>query len=54
MTPSSNLAFIVAAYSATWLVLLGYLVYVVRRARRARREFERHAPAASAGQEVAS
>ncbi len=39
--PASNLSFIVAAYSVTWVVLLGYLFRLVRKSARARAEYER-------------
>jgi CcmD family protein len=39
----SNETFVIAAYSITWVVLLGYFTYLVRHARRARAEFDRHA-----------
>ena len=37
----SNETFIIAAYSLTWVVLLGYLVYLVRRTRVSRAEHAR-------------
>lgn len=37
----SNETFIIAAYSLTWVVLLGYLVYLVRRTRASRAEHAR-------------
>ena len=40
-TDASNLTFIVAAYTVTWLVLLGYLARLVRKGGRARNEYER-------------
>jgi hypothetical protein len=44
----SNETFIIAAYSLTWIVLLAYLVYLVRRTRMSRAE---HARFASGGNE---
>ena len=38
---ASNLTFIVAAYSVTWLVLLGYLARLARKGGRARADYER-------------
>jgi len=32
----SNQTFIIAAYTLTWIVLLGYLVFLVRRTRSSR------------------
>jgi CcmD family protein len=40
---TSNLTFIIAAYTVTWLVLLGYLARLVRKGGRARAEYERMA-----------
>ena len=37
----SNETFIIAAYSLTWVVLLGYLLYLVRRTRASRAEHAR-------------
>ena len=37
----SNETFIIAAYSLTWIVLLAYLVYLVRRTRTSREEHAR-------------
>lgn len=39
-TDASNLTFIIAAYTVTWLVLLGYLARLVRKGGRARNEYE--------------
>jgi CcmD family protein len=44
---ASNLNFIVAAYTVTWIVLLGYLVRLVRKGGRARADYERMAQQAS-------
>ena len=33
---ASNQAFIVAAYAVTWLVIVGYLLYLTRASRRVR------------------
>ena len=38
---ASNLNFIIAAYTVTWLVILGYLARLVRKGGRARAEYER-------------
>jgi CcmD family protein len=38
---ASNLTFIVAAYSVTWLVLLGYLARLARKGGRTRADYER-------------
>jgi CcmD family protein len=38
---ASNLTFIIAAYTVTWLVLLGYLARLVRKGGRARAEYDR-------------
>lgn len=38
---ASNLTFIIAAYAATWAVLLGYLWRLVRKGGRARADYER-------------
>ena len=46
----SNLTFIVAAYTVSWLVILGYLVRLVRKGSRARAEYNRMA--ADSGREV--
>jgi CcmD family protein len=40
---ASNLNFIVAAYTVTWIVLLGYLLRLVRKGGRARADYERMA-----------
>ena len=40
-TLEMNQAFIVAAYSVTWIVLLGYLARVVRKSSAARKQYER-------------
>jgi hypothetical protein len=37
----SNETFVIAAYTLTWVVLLGYLGWLVRGSRRARAAFER-------------
>ena len=37
----SNLAFVAAAFSVTWLVLLGYMAHLHRVTRRARAAFDR-------------
>ena len=37
----SNETFIIAAYSVTWVVLLGYLTYLARRTRASRAEHAR-------------
>ena len=39
----SNLTFIIAAYAVTWGAMLGYLLYLARRATRARAEFDQAA-----------
>jgi CcmD family protein len=36
----SNLKFIIAAYSVSWLVILGYLARLVRKSSRARAEYD--------------
>ena len=36
-----NQAFIIAAYSVTWVVILGYLAVLARKGARARAEYER-------------
>jgi CcmD family protein len=36
----SNLKFIVAAYSVSWLVILGYLARLVRKGSRARADYD--------------
>jgi CcmD family protein len=46
---SSNLSFIIAAYTVTWIVLLGYLGRLVRKGARDRAEYERMAQERSAG-----
>ena len=46
---SSNLAFVIAAYAVTWIVLLGYLGRLVRKGTRARADYERMARERSAG-----
>lgn len=38
---ASNLAFIIAAYAVTWVVILGYLLRLVRKGGRARGDYER-------------
>jgi len=38
-----NLTFIIAAYSISWFVILGYLTRLVRKGSRARAEYERMA-----------
>jgi CcmD family protein len=38
---ASNLNFIIAAYTVTWLVILGYLARLVRKGGRAGAEYER-------------
>ena len=38
---ASNLAFVTAAYTVTWVVLVGYLVRVHRALARARADYER-------------
>jgi len=38
---ASNLNFIIAAYTVTWLVIFGYLARLVRKGGRARAEYER-------------
>ena len=40
---ASNLTFIIAAYTVTWLVMLGYLARLIRKGGRARAEYERMA-----------
>ena len=40
---ASNQTFIIAAYAATWAVLLGYLLRLVRKARRAGAAYDRSA-----------
>jgi CcmD family protein len=42
-TAASNLNFIIAAYTVTWIVLLGYLLRLVRKGGRARADYERMA-----------
>lgn len=37
----SNETFVIAAYSITWVVLLVYLAYLMRRARGSRAEYDR-------------
>jgi CcmD family protein len=37
----SNLTFIVAAYTVSWLVILGYLGHLLRKDSRARAEYNR-------------
>ena len=44
----SNLTFIIAAYAVTWAAVLGYLLYLARRAARARAAFEQAANVAGA------
>jgi CcmD family protein len=36
----SNLKFIIAAYSVSWLVILGYLARLVRKGSRARADYD--------------
>jgi CcmD family protein len=43
MFEQSNIAFIVAAYSVSWLVILGYLARLIRKGSRARVEYDRMA-----------
>ncbi len=45
---ASNLTFIIAAYTVTWLVMLGYLARLIRKGGRARAEYERMAQLRSA------
>jgi CcmD family protein len=40
---ASNMTFIIAAYTVTWIVLLGYLLRLVRKGGRARGDYERMA-----------
>jgi CcmD family protein len=40
---SSNLTFIIAAYSVSWLVILGYLGHLIRKSSRVRAEYDRAA-----------
>ena len=40
----SNQTFIIAAYAVTWVAMLGYLMYLARRAGRARVDYERTQP----------
>ncbi|MGZ3333240.1 MAG: CcmD family protein [Gemmatimonadaceae bacterium] len=40
---ASNIKFIIAAYTMTWIVLLGYLLRLVRKGGRARADYERMA-----------
>jgi CcmD family protein len=51
-TFESNLTFIVAAYTVSWLVILGYLGRLLRKDSRARAEYSRAAgePGSSARQ----
>ena len=44
---ASNLTFIIAAYTVTWVVLLGYLLRLVRKGARARADYERMAQQSS-------
>ena len=44
---ASNLTFIIAAYTVTWIVLLGYLLRLVRKGGRARADYERMAQQSS-------
>lgn len=37
----SNMAFVVAAFAVTWVVVLGYLVHLERATRRARAALDR-------------
>ena len=46
---TSNLTFIIAAYAATWLVILGYFVRLVRKGGRARADYERIVSAQQGG-----
>ena len=39
----SNLAFIIAAYSVSWAVILGYLARLVRKGSRVRADYDRMA-----------
>lgn len=41
----SNLTFIIAAYSVSWIVILGYLARLVRNGYRARTDYDRMAQA---------
>ena len=43
MVEEWNRTFIIAAYSVTWVVLLGYLVRLVRKGSRASSDFNRMA-----------
>lgn len=40
---ASNLNFIIAAYTVTWIVLLGYLLRLVRKGGRTHADYERMA-----------
>jgi CcmD family protein len=40
---ASNTTFIIAAYTVTWIVLLGYLLRLVRKGGRASADYERMA-----------
>ena len=42
-TAGSNLNFIIAAYTISWIVILGYLARLVRKGGRAGAEYERMA-----------
>jgi CcmD family protein len=42
-TAASNLNFIIAAYTVSWIVILGYLGRLVRKGGRAGAEYERMA-----------
>ena len=42
-TFAMNQTFIIAAYSVTWVVLLGYVARLIRKGSRARADFERMA-----------
>ena len=48
-TIASNQSFIIAAYAVTWGVMLGYLVYLLRRSGRVRAEYARIAPSHGEG-----
>lgn len=45
-----NLKFILAAYTVTWVVLLGYLTRIVAKGSRARADYERMARESSGGE----
>jgi CcmD family protein len=40
---ASNMTFIIAAYTVTWIVLLGYLLRLIRKGGRVRADYERMA-----------